>query len=101
MQYYHTYKINLHYRALLLFLFVLVSSMANLFNIHIDNLVLDHTIQYQNAKDNFLDEVNKKHSNIMKIYEQKVDEQYKILRMHLILFNLILPKYLSNCIYNM
>lgn len=99
MQYYHTYKINLHYRVLLLFLFVLVSSMVNLFNIHIDNLVLDHTIQYQNAKDNFLDEVNKKLSNIMKTYEQKVDEQYKILRMHLILFNLILPKYLSNCIY--
>lgn len=74
-----------YFEWLFLFLFFLVSAMVSLFNVDVDNLVIDHTIQYQNARDKFLDEVNKKVDNTMKIYKEKIEEQYKVLRMYLIL----------------
>lgn len=47
-------------------------------NIDIDRLLSDHKLSYQNAYENVTDQLKQIHNNRIKLYAQKMEENYKI-----------------------
>jgi len=63
-----------------LFLFS-VSTMTRYFNVDIDNIITDYELAYQNAYENFIDEIKRSEDNILKLYSQDIDKYSKTLSM--------------------
>ncbi|XP_060864906.1 arginyl-tRNA--protein transferase 1-like [Metopolophium dirhodum] len=54
--------------------------MTKYFNVDIDNIITDYELAYQNAKENFIDEIKRTDDNILKVYTQDIDEYSKTLK---------------------
>jgi len=58
--------------------------MTKYFNVDIDNIITDYELVYQNAKENFIDEIKRTDDNILKVYTQDIEEYSKTLSMYFI-----------------
>lgn len=54
--------------------------MTKYFNVDIDNIITDYELVYQNAKENFIDEIKRTDDNILKVYTQDIEEYSKTLK---------------------
>lgn len=52
--------------------------MERYYNIDIDNLISDHKLAYENAYENVTDQLKQLYNNRIKLYAQKIDENFKI-----------------------
>jgi hypothetical protein len=52
--------------------------MERYYNIDIDKLISDHKLSYENECENVTNQLKQLYNNRIKLYAQKIDENYKI-----------------------